>query len=223
VGSERQMSEKKRGLLFIISAPSGTGKTTLLKKVMEQLPDLRFSVSYTTRPPRSNEQEGKDYYFISPAIFQKMVDRDEFLEWAEVLGNCYGTAWANIEVLRSGGIDLILDIDSQGAKKVIEKIDHSVLIFILPPSPQALQERIVKRGVDLPETIKIRLAHARREIEEARWYQYVIVNERIDETVERLKSIIMTERCRKNKVLILEEKIRQWEDYHGKNYGGGLS
>ena len=222
MGSENQMSKKKKGLIFIISAPSGTGKTTLLKKVAEQLPGLQFSVSYTTRSPRSSEQEGKDYHFVSPSVFQKMVGRGEFLEWAEVSGNCYGTAWANIEALGSEGIDLILDIDTQGAKKVIEKIDHSVLIFILPPSPKVLKERIVKRGVDSPETIKIRLANAKNEIEEARWYRYVIVNERIDEAVEKLKAIITAERCRKDKVSILAEKIRQWEEYYGKNYSGRL-
>jgi len=216
------MSKKKKGLIFIISAPSGTGKTTLLKKVAEQLPGLQFSVSYTIRSPRSSEQEGKDYHFVSPSVFQKMVGRGEFLEWAEVSGNCYGTAWANIEALGSEGIDLILDIDTQGAKKVIEKIDHSVLIFILPPSPKVLKERIVKRGVDSPETIKIRLANAKNEIEEARWYRYVIVNERIDEAVEKLKAIITAERCRKDKVSILAEKIRQWEEYYGKNYSGRL-
>lgn len=222
MGSECQMSGKKRRLIFIISAPSGTGKTTLLKKVMEQLPGLQFSVSYTTRSPRSSEQDGKDYHFVSPSVFQKMVKRGEFLEWAEVLGNCYGTAWANIEALGSEDNDLILDIDTQGARKVIEKIEHSVLIFILPPSPKALQERIVKRGVDTPETIKFRLANAKREIEEARWYRYVIVNDRVDEAVEKLKAIIIAERCRKDKDSVIEEKIRQWEEYYGKNYSGGL-
>jgi len=206
---------KEGGLVFIISAPSGAGKTTLLRKVMEQLSGLQFSVSYTTRPPRANEREGEDYYFVSPSVFQRMVERDEFLEWAEVLGNRYGTARENMKTLGSKGADLILDIDTQGAKKVIEKIDPTVLIYILPPSLQALRERLVKRGLDSPEMIQFRLANAKKDMEEARWYHYVIVNERIEDTVEKLKAIIIAERCKKEKNSVLEEKTRQWEEHHG--------
>ena len=156
------MNEKGNGLIFIISAPSGAGKTTLVRRVMEQLPNLHFSVSYTTRPPRANEREGEDYHFVSPSVFQEMVERDEFLEWAEVLGNRYGTARVNVETLKSKGLDLILDIDTQGAKKVIERIDHAVLIYVLPPSLRILEERLLKRGLDSPEMIRFRLANARR-------------------------------------------------------------
>jgi guanylate kinase len=201
-----QMQGRGKGLIFIISAPSGTGKTTLVRGVMEQLPDLRFSVSYTTRSPRANEREGEDYYFVSPSVFQKMVERGEFLEWAEVLGNRYGTALASVNQLASKGMDLILDIDTQGAKKVKEKVEQTVLIYILPPSLEALRERLVKRGLDSPEMIKFRLANARRDIEEAHWYHYVIVNERIGDAVEKLKAIIIAERCRRDKSFILEEK-----------------
>jgi guanylate kinase len=203
------MDEKARGLIFIISAPSGSGKTTLVRNVMEQLPGLQFSVSYTTRSPRANECEGKDYHFISPSVFQKMVERGEFLEWAEVLGNRYGTARANVDTLESEGINLILDIDTQGAKKVMEKVDHAVLIYILPPSLKALEERLVKRGLDSLEMIRFRLANARRDIEEAHWYHYIIINERIEDAVEKLKAIIIAERCRKEKNFILEEIKRQ--------------
>jgi len=139
------MGEKGEGLIFIISAPSGAGKTTLLRKVMEELSGLRFSVSYTTRPPRANERDGEDYHFISPSLFQKMVERDEFLEWAEVLENRYGTARKNMAVLKSEGIDLILDIDPQGAKQVVEQIEPTTLIYILPPSLESLKERLTKR------------------------------------------------------------------------------
>jgi guanylate kinase len=209
------MEEKGEGLIFIISAPSGAGKTTLLRKVMEELPGLRFSVSYTTRPPRVNEREGEDYHFISPSLFQKMVDRNEFLEWAEVLGNRYGTARENMNLLKSEGIDLILDIDTQGAKRVVEQIEPTILIYIFPPSLESLQERLTKRGFDSPERIQFRLANAKRDMEEARWYHYVILNDRIEETVEKLKAIIMAERCRKKKNVLLEEKMRQWEEPHG--------
>ena len=205
MGSEGEVKEKGRGLIFIISAPSGTGKTTLVRRVMEQLPNLRFSVSYTTRPPRANEREGEDYHFVSPSLFQEMVERGEFLEWAEVLGNRYGTARVNVRTLESEGIDLILDIDTQGAKKVLEKVTHPVLIYILPPSLEVLKDRLLKRGLDTPERIHFRLTNVRRDMEEARWYHYLIVNERIEDTVEKLKAIIITERCRRSKNLILKE------------------
>ena len=208
---------KREGLAFVISAPSGAGKTTLVRRVMEQLPDLHFSVSYTTRSPRAKEREGEDYHFVSRSAFREMVERDEFLEWAEVLGNWYGTALAGVKDFILKGRDLILDIDSQGAKKVKEKLDQTVLIYILPPSPEALRERLVNRGLDSPEMIRYRLAGAYRDIEEAHWYQYVIVNERIEEAVEQLKAIIIAERCRKVKISILEEKKREWGKHHGKN------
>jgi guanylate kinase len=209
------MGEKGEGLIFIISAPSGAGKTTLLKKVMEEVPGLRFSVSYTTRSPRANERDGEDYHFTSPSIFQKMVERNEFLEWAEVLGNRYGTARENMDILKSDGVDLILDIDTQGARKVVEQSEPAILIYVLPPSLESLQERLTKRGLDSPERIRFRLANARRDMEEARWYHYVILNDCIEEAVEKLKAIIMAERCRKKKNALLEEKMRQWEEPHG--------
>jgi len=209
------MREKGEGLIFIISAPSGTGKTTLLRKVMAELSGLRFSISLTTRPPRANEREGEDYFFVSPNVFQEKVERGEFLEWAEVLGNCYGTPNKNITILGTEGIDLILDVDTQGARRVVEKIDAAILIYLLPPSLKSLQERLMKRGLDSPERIQFRLANARRDMEEARWYHYVIVNNRIEETAEELKAIIMAERCRKKKNSLLEEQIKLWEEPYG--------
>lgn len=216
MGAEQKRREG--GLVFVISAPSGTGKTTLVRGTMEQLPDLHFSISYTTRSPRANEREGEDYYFISPSIFQKMVERGEFLEWAEVLGNRYGTTLASVSQLVSKGMDLILDIDTQGAKMVMEKVDQTILIYILPPSLEALRERLVKRGLDSPEIIQLRLASARKDMEEAHWYHYLIVNEKIDDAIEKLKAIVIAERCRKVKDSILGEKMREWEEHHGKNY-----
>lgn len=200
------MRKKHGGLIFIISAPSGAGKTTLVKEVMKELPGLKFSVSYTTRLPRANERDGEDYHFISPYAFQKMVEREEFVEWAEVLGNHYGTARINVNFLESEGVDLILDIDTQGAKDVIKKVDRAVLIYILPPSLKSLRERLEGRGLDSREMIKLRLDNAKKDIEEAHWYHYVIVNERIEDSVEKLKAIIVAERCRKDKDSILEER-----------------
>ena len=204
--------------MFVISAPSGTGKTTLLSRIMEELPDLRFSVSFTTRPPRSGERDGEDYHFVSHAVFQQMIERGDFLEWAEVLGNRYGTARIDLRSLASEKVDLVLDIDTQGAKRVNEQVDHAVLIFLLPPSPQVLRDRLVNRGLDSPEVIDFRLANAIREISEAHWYHYLIVNDRIEEAVERLKSVIIAERCRVLKNSILNEKWKLWEEHHGTNH-----
>jgi len=212
---EPHITETGRGLVFIISAPSGTGKTTLVKEVIQQLPGLQFSVSFTTRLPRPNEREGEDYHFVSHAAFQRMVEKNEFLEWAEVLGNRYGTPRPDLKKLESEGIDLILDVDTQGAKKAMKEIEQPLLIYLLPPSLKVLRERLLNRGVDSLEMVKFRLSNARKDIEEAYWYHYVIVNDRIGDAIEKLKSIIISERCRRNKNLIIEENKRQWEEKDG--------
>ena len=212
---EPYITETGRGLVFVISAPSGTGKTTLVKEVIQQLPGLQFSVSFTTRLPRPNEREGEDYHFVSHAVFQRMVEKNEFLEWAEVLGNRYGTPRPDLKKLESEGIDLILDVDTQGAKKAMKEIDQPILIYLLPPSLKVLRERLLNRGVDSLEMVKFRLSNARKDIEEAYWYHYVVVNDRIGEAIEKLKSIIISERCRRNKNLIIEENKRQWEEKDG--------
>jgi guanylate kinase len=212
---EPHITETGRGLVFVISAPSGTGKTTLVKEVIQQLPGLQFSVSFTTRLPRPNEREGEDYHFVSHAVFQRMVEKNEFLEWAEVLGNRYGTPRPDLKKLESEGIDLILDVDTQGAKKAMKEIDQPILIYLLPPSLKVLKERLLNRGVDSLEMVKFRLSNARKDIEEAYWYHYVIVNDRIGEAIEKLKSIIISERCRRNKNLIIKENKRQWEEKDG--------
>ncbi len=206
---QSQENKKGRGLIFIISAPSGTGKTTLVRRTMDLLPDLRFSVSYTTRPPRRGETEGVDYHFVSKDVFMEMVRQDRFLEWAEVLGHYYGTAQVDCQTLEAEGVDLILDIDTQGAKKAKKKLDRAVLIFLLPPSLDSLKDRLTGRGLDSPERIKVRLAHAKSDLEEAHWYHHLIINEEIEESVEKLKSIILSERRKK-------------EENHGKSYSGGL-
>ena len=212
---EPHITETGRGLVFVISAPSGTGKTTLVKEVIQQLPGLQFSVSFTTRLPRPNEREGEDYHFVSHAVFQRMVEKNEFLEWAEVLGNRYGTPRPDLKKLESEEIDLILDVDTQGAKKAMKEIDQPILIYLLPPSLKVLRERLLNRGVDSLEMVKFRLSNARKDIEEAYWYHYVIVNDRIGDAIEKLKSIIISERCRRNKNLMIEENKRQWEEKDG--------
>lgn len=215
MGVEPQITEKGTGLIFILSAPSGTGKTTLVRAVIQQLPCLRFSISFTTRLPRPNEREDEDYHFVSHSVFQKMVERNEFLEWAEVLGNRYGTPRPDLKKLKSLGIDLILDIDTQGAKKAVKEMNQSVLIYLLPPSLKVLRERLMMRGGDSLERVKFRLSHAKKDMGEASWYDYAIVNDRMEDAFERLKSIIIAERCRRAKDLILEENKRRWEEKDG--------
>lgn len=201
--------ERGKGLVFIISAPSGTGKTTLIQKVMEGLGGLRFSVSYTTRTPRANERDGVDYHFVTPGFFHEMIQKNQFLEWAEVLGHYYGTPMVDEKALESEGVDLILDIDTQGAKKAKERLKRAILVFLLPPSLEILRERLIKRGLDSMETIQFRLFHAKHDIEEAHWYHYIIINENVEESAERLKSIILSERCKR-------------EERNGKSNGRGL-
>ena len=214
-GFEHEMKERGVGLVFIISAPSGTGKTTLVREVIHQLPGLRFSVSFTTRLPRPDEREGEDYHFVSHASFQKRVERNDFLEWAEVLGNRYGTPRPDLKKMELEGVDLILDIDTQGAKKVTKEIAQPVLIYLIPPSLRVLKERLINRGVDSLERVKFRLSHARKDMEEAYGYHYVIVNDSLEDALGKLKSIIIAERCRRDKNAILEANIKQWEEKDG--------
>jgi len=214
-GFEHGMREKGVGLIFIISAPSGTGKTTLVREIIQKLPGLQFSVSFTTRLPRPNEKEEEDYHFVSHSTFQKMVEKNSFLEWAEVLGNRYGTPRPDFKKLELEEVDLILDIDTQGAKKVMKEIGHPVLIYLLPPSLKVLKERLVNRGGDSLEMVKFRLSNARRDIEEAHGYHYVIVNDSMEDAVKKLESIIIAERCRRGKDLILEKNKKEWEEKDG--------
>lgn len=192
---------KREGILFIISAPSGAGKTTLCKEVIDIFPDLRHSVSYTTRPARPGEVEGRDYHFVSVEEFKRMVDAGEFAEWAEVHGNFYGTALKTLEGFRRSGVDVILDIDCQGARQLKERYRGGVYVFILPPSYQELRHRLNFRSADSAEVIERRIQGAAWEIKECRWYDYLIVNDVFSRAVEELKSIIIAEQCRTDRVL----------------------
>jgi len=201
------------GALLIISAPSGTGKTTILKKMMRDLKGIVFSVSHTTRAPRAREQNGTDYHFIDKHTFESMQKHNDFLEWAEVHGNFYGTS--KTEVIRQidSGMDVILDIDVQGAKQVRETADLlCTSIFILPPSWEEQERRLRKRGTDSSETIQLRLANARKETTDAATYDYLITNDNLDDAVDVLRSIIIAERSRHQRnhngqPLILPESV----------------
>jgi len=189
-----------KGNLFIISAPSGTGKTTILKRVISELENVVFSISHTTRPPRSGEKEGVDYFFVARETFEIIKQRGDFLEWAEVHGNLYGTSSHAVHELTEQGKDIILDIDVQGASQMMEKEGGTgVFVFIAPPSLQELERRLAKRGTESESVIATRLKNARTEMKSQELYEYVIVNEQLDRAVEVLKSIIIAERSRKRR------------------------
>lgn len=188
------------GNLFIISAPSGTGKTTILKKVISGMENIMFSVSHTTRTPRPGEKEGVDYYFVEHDAFQKMQENELFYEWAEVHGNLYGTSRNAVQEIIDQGKDIILDIDVQGGLQAMDKVgDKGIFIFILPPSLQELEKRLVNRGTESESVIAKRLKNAQGEIRIMGKYDYVIVNDSLAEAVEVLKSIIIAERSRKRR------------------------
>jgi guanylate kinase len=187
---------KRPGILYIISAPSGAGKTTLCRELLDIFPELRHSVSFTTRKARAGEVEGKDYFFVDREEFLRMAENGEFAEWAEVHGNLYGTSLRTLEESRAEGVDLILDIDCQGAAKLKESKVQGVNIFILPPSFAELKRRLEGRNSDSKDVIDERVANAVSEIPEARWYDYIIVNDQFSKAVEELKSIIIAERLR---------------------------
>ncbi|PID76701.1 MAG: guanylate kinase [Deltaproteobacteria bacterium] len=188
------------GTLFIISAPSGAGKTTLLGQVMDDLPGLTFSVSHTTRSPRSGEVQGAAYHFVSRDEFEQGIEQGDFLEWAEVHGNLYGTSRMSIEQQLAKGRDLILDIDTQGAGLIRENNSVSgVDIFIAPPSMKELEKRLRGRGTDTEDAVITRLNNAVMEMRQADKYQYLIVNDVLTESVDMLRAVIMAERAKRRK------------------------
>jgi guanylate kinase len=190
--------------VFIISAPSGSGKSTLVSRVMAQEPGLKFSISFTTRKPRGNERDGVNYHFIGREDFVERLARNELLEHAEVFGNFYGTHVSELQKARAGGYDLVLDIDVQGARQLKEKIPDAVSIFILAPSREILERRLRARGEDSGETIARRLRKAAEEIRNYGWYDYVLVNDGVEESAHNLAAIVRAERVRRVR---MEERI----------------
>lgn len=201
------MSSEKRGELFILSAPSGSGKTSLAKRALPQVPGLCFSVSYTTRSPRQGERDGIEYYFVAPDQFKEMTENEEFLEWAHVYGHSYGTSRRFVEQKLSQGNDVLLDIDVQGARKVRDKLPESHLIFVFPPSYEVLEQRLRRRGLDDESVITSRLHIARSEIGDAVDYDYFIFNDDIDQAVAELKSIIWAARCRRDRRMASAKRV----------------
>ena len=196
---------------YIISAPSGSGKTTLVNELRQYVPNLEFSVSYTTRQPRGSEQDGREYHFIPREEFEEMIARDEFLEYAQVFGKYYGTAKSVLRHAEEMGHDLLLDIDVQGERQVKQKMPDAVSIFVLPPSRKELESRLRKRSlsenVHAEEVIRRRLDEARREIENYPNYDYILINDRLEQSVDRLQAIVLGERyLRSRKPLTSEEQ-----------------
>jgi len=183
--------------VFIISAPSGSGKSTLVNKILEIVPRLGFSISYTTRAPRGDEQNGREYFFVSRSEFEEMTRKNEFLEHANVFGNYYGTARRFFREAEESGNDLLLDIDVQGAEQIKSNVPGAVSIFILPPNRHELEQRLRHRSLDSNEVIERRLLTASREIENYSKYDYILVNDRLEESIDALKSILLAERMKR--------------------------
>ena len=179
----------KRGHLFIISAPSGAGKTTLVKAVLQQFRDVLYSISYTTRKPRAEERDGIDYHFISKQDFKKGIHEGRWAEWAEVYGNYYGTSIEFIEKSLLSGCDILLDIDVQGTLQILKHYPDSVTVFILPPSMSALRKRLEMRGSDSQAVIEKRLLNARKEMTQKKMYRHIIVNDVLSEAIKELSAI----------------------------------
>ncbi len=191
------MSSSGRGLLFIVSAPSGAGKTTLVERLVEQTPHLRMSRSYTSRPARQGESDGVDYNFVSRARFESMVAAGEFLEWADVFGNLYGTAAADTERQLSAGDDVVLVIDVQGARQVRRSRGvEATTVFVMPPSFHVLEQRLRGRSKDSEDAIRRRLQVAREEVASFEEYRYIVINDELTAAVDRLRSIVLAERAR---------------------------
>ena len=193
--------------VFIISAPSGSGKSTLVDKVRQMVPGLKFSISYTTRAPRGSEQNSKEYFFITREEFEEMARKGEFLEHADVFGNYYGTARRFLQEAERDEQDLLLDIDVQGAEQIKGKLPEAISIFILPPDRKTLEQRLRHRSLDAENVIQRRLVTASREIENYEKYDYILINDRLEESTAALKAILLAERQKRSGVRPSAEEV----------------
>ena len=200
-------SQNLEGLYIVVSAPSGTGKTSILREFLRMYPNLLFSVSYTTRPRRPGEKDGKDYYFITEEAFKDKLDRGEFAEWEENYGYLYGTSSKTMKEFLQKGFDLVLDIDWRGAKTLKKNYPGGVFVFILPPSTGELEKRLRGRGVESKQNIDKRLTKALDEIKEIIWYDYLIFNDHLETAVDTLRSIYVAEKSRRER---LAHKIKDF-------------
>lgn len=195
------------GRLIVVSSPSGGGKGTLIRRVLKEVPNLGYSVSYTTRRARAGEVQGRHYFFVEPETFRAMERAGEFLEWATVHGNLYGTARSQVEHELSEGRDILLEVDVQGATSVREQVKNSVSIFILPPSFEVLRARLTARGSERPDDLRLRLRNARSEVEHYREFDYVLINDEVERAARLLASIIYAERARRERQEYLATRV----------------
>lgn len=198
------MHNHNKGLLIVISGPSGAGKGTICKALVEKHDDIFVSVSATTRNPRAGEVDGVNYHFLSKKEFLERIAEDDFLEYAEVYGNYYGTPKSNVQEMLDSGKNVILEIDIQGALKVKERAEDGVFIFILPPSMEELKQRIIKRGSETPESLMTRFKSAYQEINYVSKYNYAVVNDTVELAVSKIEGILIAEKCRVDRI---KEKI----------------
>jgi guanylate kinase len=199
---------RARGIPFVVSGPSGAGKTSLVRRVVAADSGLAFSVSHTTRAPRPGERDGEDYRFVSVPEFRRLEAEGAFLEWAEYQGNLYGTSRAAVELPTSKGLDLILEVETQGARQLRSRLPGAIFVFVMPPSMEALALRLRGRGSDAEESVRKRLARAEEEVRESTWYQYVVVNDDFERSVEDLAHVIGACRIERERVLpLLRERF----------------
>jgi len=198
-----------KGLFIVVSAPSGAGKSSLCQGLSKAFPEIKFSVSYTSRPPRPNEVNGRDYHFISRSEFQNRIDQGEFIEWVENYGHLYGSSRKMMEDLIRDGKDLLLDIEPRGAKKVKQSFKGGVYVFVLPPSRSELLKRLEKRGHETDEEIQSRFEQAESELKEISWYDYVIFNKNLEAAVNQLISIYIAEKCKRSR---LYDEIKKFKE-----------
>ena len=183
------------GQLFVISAPSGAGKSTILMTVRQRVPGLGYSISHTTRKPRGDERNGVDYHFVDDRTFTKMIDEDAFVEWAKAYDNAYGTSSSGLQDLTASGVDVLMDLDIQGGRNIKNRFPDSVLIFLLPPSLEELERRLRERGTDNEPVIRARMEMAADDIKNCVWYDYIIVNDKLEKAIDETQSNIISNRC----------------------------
>jgi guanylate kinase len=195
------------GQLYVFSGPSGAGKSTLIGAVRKRIPGLEYSISHTSRPRRGQEQDGVDYFFVDREAFRRMIDQGEFAEWAEVYQDYYGTSFSSLRGPMENGLDVMMDVDVQGAKNIKRIFAESVLIFVLPPSLQVLEKRLKQRGTDDEAALEKRIERASREIGNCRWYDYLIFNDSLEDAVLEASSIIIANRCRRARRIAKTEEL----------------